>query len=126
MTTPKKSAEEWLKSGGYLPRFMRDFHAQKDIFKWIARPVQNTKAHAKAEGRMDQLPGFSWVESHIYVVDFFLWYMAKHGYTLQPMRQDYEHASWDESIAAMRAEEGEALAAMFRQADAEHAAKGDQ
>ena len=111
--------DEWLKSGGYLPAFMRDFHAQKDIFKWLAGPVQNAREHAEKEGRMDMLPRFSWVEAHIFVVDFFLWYMAKHGYTLQPMRQDYKHKSWDESIAAMREESGKALAAMLRREKAE-------
>lgn len=25
--------EKWLESGNYLPKFMRDFHDQKDLFK---------------------------------------------------------------------------------------------
>lgn len=35
----KTSIQEWLKSGAYLPKPMRDFHDQKDIFKAIHTTV---------------------------------------------------------------------------------------
>ncbi|HBE9089627.1 TPA: hypothetical protein KNG84_001649, partial [Serratia fonticola] len=32
---------KWLKSGEYLPAFMRDFHDQKDIFKAMHFTITN-------------------------------------------------------------------------------------
>ena len=34
----------WMKSGEYLPAFMRDFHDQKDIFKAVYELVENSRA----------------------------------------------------------------------------------
>jgi hypothetical protein len=67
----------------YLPRFMRDFHDQKELFKDIQTFVENRK---KAEPNYTYLDGLTWVSAHVYVVDFFLWFMAQHGYTLQKSR----------------------------------------
>lgn len=73
-----KNLTEWLKTGEYLPDFMRDFHDQKDLFKAIHSAYRNDDP----AGRMP-----SWVTSHIYVVDWFLWFMASRGYTLQKCRK---------------------------------------
>lgn len=64
--------KDWMKNGKHLPKFMRDFHDQKDLFKCIG-------------GCDDESPNrsISWVQGHIYAIDFFLWFMAAHGYTLQ-------------------------------------------
>lgn len=71
--------QEWLKSGDYLPLFMRDFHDQKDLFKALDEVVQN---------RQDTYThGISWVAAQVYTVDIFLWLMAKNGYTLQRSRK---------------------------------------
>jgi len=57
----------------HLPKFMRDFHDQKELFKTIEFVLG---------------PGnVSWVEGHIYVIDRFLKFMAMHGYTLRKTRQ---------------------------------------
>ena len=68
--------ETWLESGKYLPEFMRDFHDQKDLFKCI---------HDRIEPSPDDI---SWAQGHIYVIDKFLWFMAKRGYTLQRNRSN--------------------------------------
>jgi len=70
--------EEWLKSGEYLPEMMRDFHDQKDLFKAM---------HSLYRGndQANQMP--NWINGHCYVVDWFLWYMASRGYTLQKSRK---------------------------------------
>ncbi|WP_233979598.1 hypothetical protein [Pectobacterium versatile] len=87
---------EWLESGEYLPDFMRDFHAQKDIFK----AMHNTITNANDNG--------NWRDGHIYVVDTFLWYMARCGYTLQksrkqvPFRNMNDDISKDKEAAAKR------------------------
>ena len=70
----------WMRAGGYLPKFMRDFHAQKDVFKTIADHYakrDETRPHEAVD----------WVRAHIYTIDLFLWWMALHGYTLQKSRK---------------------------------------
>lgn len=72
--------QTWLKSGKYLPEFMRDFHDQKDVFKSIH----------KLYGDLDVPDPPSWVDGHMYTIDRFLWYMASRGYTLQKSRKHIE------------------------------------
>lgn len=72
---------DWLDSGEYLPNFMRDFHDQKDLFKKM-HSLYGDSAAAK------QMP--SRVDGHCYVIDWFLWYMAGRGYTLQKSKKKLE------------------------------------
>lgn len=83
---------EWLQSGEYLPEFMRDFHDQKDVFK----AMHNTITNANENGNPR--------DGHIYVVDTFLWYMARCGYTLQKSRKQVEFKDMDDDIERMRRE----------------------
>lgn len=83
---------EWLQSGKYLPEFMRDFHDQKDVFK----AMHNTITNANENGNPR--------DGHIYVVDTFLWYMARCGYTLQKSRKQLEFKDMDDDIERMRRE----------------------
>lgn len=85
----KRSLDEWMHKGLYLPPFLRDFHDQKDVFKCIDEIVGRSRD--KSYG--DLLPG--WVGAHIYVVDFFLWYMARRGWTLQRSRQPLDFVEMD-------------------------------
>ena len=69
---------EWRKQGKHLPRAMRDFHVQKEIFQAV---------HDLTIPNNDPLfRPISWVEGHVYCLDTFLWFMARHGYTLQKSR----------------------------------------
>lgn len=86
---------EWLKAGKYLPAQFRDFHDQKDLFKAIGARVD--KAIAKDPGH--HLRDVSWVQSHIYTVDYFLWFMGMHGWTLQRSRAKIDFGDLDEWIA---------------------------
>ena len=70
-----KAVIEWRKSGKYLPRFMRDFHDQKDTFKALHDLV--------AVEKHDYCKAISWSAGHCYVIDIFLWHMARHGYVLR-------------------------------------------
>ena len=100
--TPKEFVDKKNKSGQalYLPPFMRDFHAQKELFKDIQRFVENKK---KSDKNYTYLDGVSWVAAHVYVVDFFLWFMAQHGYTLQKCRRkDVEFHDIDEELKSHR------------------------
>ena len=65
-----------MESGEHLPALMRDFHDQKDLFKSIHELVDF--------GGHDEV---TWVAGHCYVIDIFLWFMAKRGYTLQRSRK---------------------------------------
>jgi hypothetical protein len=66
---------KWRKAGRYLPAFMRDFHHQKDLFK----ALHDTVAVEKHEYCKD----ISWSAGQCYVIDIFLWHMARHGYVLR-------------------------------------------
>ncbi len=69
---------DWLMSGEYLPVCMRDFHEQKNLFKSMHCLQQDNEG---AENNP------TWVQGHIYIIDFFLWFMASRGYTLQKTRK---------------------------------------
>ena len=71
--------DAFLKSGEYLPDVLRDFHDQKDIFKAMHEIV---KDHPE-----DTIKRPSWIDGQVYVIDVFLWFMARRGYTLQRTRR---------------------------------------
>lgn len=75
MSYVPESVKRGLRNGKYLPKKLRDFHDQKDLFKAI-------------HGTFEQSPGHevNWIDGHVYTVDVFLWVMAAHGYTLQKSR----------------------------------------
>lgn len=82
----------------YLPPPIRDFHDQKELFKDIQRFVENKQ---RADKNYTYLDGMTWVKAHVYVIDFFLWFMAQHGYTLQKCRRkDVEFHDLETELAA--------------------------
>ena len=77
--------QNWLDSGQYLPEMLRDFHDQKNLFKVL---------HHTYDGQEnDGTP--NWVNGHCYVIDWFLWYMAARGYTLQKSRKNVEFREFE-------------------------------
>lgn len=68
----KNTIEKWRESGKHLPLFMRDFHDQKELFKYM---------HDKQD--CNSISTITSMNGHIYIIDCFLWFMAKRGYTLQ-------------------------------------------
>jgi len=84
---------------------MRDFHDQKDLFKAIHRLVAVEKHEYAKE--------VNWIAGHCYVIDIFLWFMARHGYTLQraPQKLPFEDVieRTREANAAAAAEMGAVL-----------------
>ena len=85
-----KALADWLESGKYLPEFMRDFHAQKDVFKAMHFTIDNANENG------------NWRDGHIYVVDTFLWYMASRGYTLQRSRKGVEFRDVEKDVESMK------------------------
>lgn len=87
---------EWRKKGKHLPRFMRDFHDQKDLFKAIDEIIIHEPDPIRKE--------LTWIDGHIYVIDTFLWFMARYGYTLQKSRKRLEFRNIGDDIEYCRKE----------------------
>lgn len=94
---------KWLESGEYLPFFMRDFHDQKDIFKAMHHTIKNANQNGNAR------------DGHIYVIDTFLWYMARCGYTLQRSRKRVEFKNFDDDIEKMKVDITKIFSEMMRE-----------
>lgn len=92
---------EWLASGEYLPHFMRDFHDQKDVFKAMHNTIKNADVNGNPR------------DGHIYVIDTFLWYMARCGYTLQKSRKDVQFKDINDDIARYKSELSNAFSSMI-------------
>lgn len=89
-----KNVEVWMNSGKYLPPALRDFHDQKDLFKAIHETIA-VEDHGYCKD-------VSWVQGHCYVIDVFLWFMAKHGYTLQKARHKMEFKDLEQTCISAR------------------------
>ncbi len=76
ITEEEQKLQDWMDECKYMPPNLRDFHDQKDLFKAI---------HGSIELGED-LQLITWVKGHCYVIDVFLWYMARRGYVLQKSR----------------------------------------
>ena len=97
------SVQAWLKSGAYLPKFMRDFHDQKNLFKCIN------------EIKGDKEPYSTWRDEHIYTIDNFLWFMARHGYVLTKSRTKLDFADIDKRLLDFYNAEQELSAKMINE-----------
>lgn len=87
---------DWMKVGGHLPRFMRDFHDQKRLFKHIDEMVASKRSDPIGQYLAKDLPNP--ISAHVYVIDYFLWFMARRGYTLQRARQKFEFVDLDADL----------------------------
>jgi hypothetical protein len=85
---------EWLKSLAYLPPPLRDFHDQKDVFKAM-HEIIDVQGHEYARS-------VDWVAGQCYVIDIFLWFMARRGYTLQRSRARVPFRDLDQDIRTAR------------------------
>lgn len=85
--------ETWLRTGAYLPTPLRDFHDQKDVFKAIHESI-NVEGHEYAKS-------VDWIAGQCYVIDIFLWWMARRGYTLQRTRRRDEFRDLSTDVSAL-------------------------
>lgn len=76
----------------YLPRFLKDFHDQKTVFKAINGIITD-------EDRQDYYKEYNWIMAHCYTIDKFLPWMAQHGYTLQKNRKKTKFKSLKSTLA---------------------------
>lgn len=108
--------DEWMEAGAYLPAPLRDFHAQKSIFQIIGEMVTRRQQRGTTSyDRCLELP--NWVHAHIYVIDFFLWFMARRGYTLQRSRRPFAFVNLDDDLAAFEKRKHEAFRTMLESRD---------
>lgn len=84
--------DSWMKSGRYLPAPLRDFHDQKDTFKAIH------EIYCENESAKE----INWRQAHCYVIDMFLWFMARRGYTLQKTRTKLEFRDLESDVKAQK------------------------
>ena len=102
---------QWRDSGGYLPAIMRDFHDQKDIFKCMSESLDKYQK----DNIMFRDIGLDWAHLQCLSIDVFLWFMARHGYTLQKSRANVEWESLDEKIKSRKDKEISVLRCLINQ-----------
>jgi len=100
------SADAWLKSGKYLPPPLRDFHDQKGVFKAMHEMID-------VEGHEYAKP-VNWIAGQCYVIDIFLWFMARRGWTLQRTRKQYNFKDLEADVAEQDKKRSERFAAMIQ------------
>ena len=83
--------QKWIAAAKYIPDVMRDFHDQKDLFKTIHATINTEKCQ--------YVKDISWISGQCYVVDIFLYYMAKRGYTLQKSRAKLPFRNLQEDVS---------------------------
>lgn len=86
-----EAVKEWRASGEHLPKFFRDFHDQKALMG--AMHYFTRKEECK------ELEAINLVNGHVYIVDVFLHFMARHGYTLQKTRKNLPFEDIEENIS---------------------------
>ncbi len=87
--------QAWRQEGKHLPDILKDFHDAKDVFLTMHEMIG-----PQDPGDIIKQP--SVVEGQCYVVDCFLWFMARHGYTLQRSRSNQEFDSIEENMKIMK------------------------
>jgi hypothetical protein len=88
------SADSYVKSGAHLPAPLRDFHDAKDVFRTM---------HERMDVRSNECAReVTWVRGQCYVIDLFLWFMAKRGWTLQRSRAKVEFLDLAADIKAVK------------------------
>lgn len=104
-----RNLDQWLKAGAYLPAPLKDFHDQKDLFKTM---------HGSIDPNHAALKDVNWIAGQGYVIDIFLWFMARRGYTLQRVRAKGDFRDLGADIAAMKDGETRLLQSIMAQRSA--------
>lgn len=99
-------AIEHVKEQKNLPDFLKDFHDQKDFFKamwsWSGELIE-------------EKTNLTWINAHIFTIDYFLWYMGLHGYKLQKDRhKDIDFYDIHDTIKACNDKRRDNFASIFK------------
>jgi hypothetical protein len=81
---------DWREDGKHLPEFLRDFHDQKDFFKFLHEFV--------ITNNNDMLKDIDWQHGHVYTIDMLLRVLGRFGWTLQRNRSHQNFDDLDEYI----------------------------
>lgn len=84
----KRELQAWLETGKYLPKSLRDFQTQKEVFKAMHELVSDNEGTRRV----------SWIDGQIYVIDVFLWFMARRGWTLQRSQANVDFLDLDQTV----------------------------
>jgi hypothetical protein len=106
--TKETNVDDFLKSGEYLPEPLRDFHDQKEVFRAMHEIVR--------EDPMAIVKRPDWITGQCYVIDVFLWFMARRGWTLQRTRRRGNFRDLDADVRARTEDRDAASAAIFASA----------
>ena len=97
--------KQWRAEGNYLPEVLRDFHDQKEVFKAMHDMLIVNPSDIGSQ--------ISFVEGQVYVVDRFLWFMARHGYTMQKSRARQNFESLTDNVQALTEQRNDAFSKML-------------
>jgi hypothetical protein len=97
--------KQWRADGHHLPKVLRDFHDQKEVFKAMHDMLIVKPSDIGSE--------ISVVEGQVYVVDRFLWFMARHGYTLQKSRARQNFDSLEGNVQSFTEQRNAAFAKLL-------------
>ena len=115
----KESTDSWMKSGRYLPEPLRDFHDQKDVFKAMHEIIKERPG--------DFIKRPTWIEGQVYVIDIFLWFMARRGWTMQRTRRRGEYRDLEADVQAQSDRRDASFFAMAQgKSDAPHVCQGER
>jgi hypothetical protein len=95
----------WREQQKHLPEFMRDFHNCKSLFRGISEHIICEDDHPANQ--------VNWRQAHCYTIDVFLWFMAKHGFTLQRSRSRLEFEDLDALLDQLDSARKQASAECF-------------
>lgn len=92
-----------------LPDFLKDFHDQKYVFKFIHTIIdrENDENHI--------LEQISFVDAQIYTIDYFLFIMFKYGYTIQKSRAKFDFYNIEQDIKKMKENQAESFVNMLKE-----------
>lgn len=99
--------QKWREEQKHLPEFMRDFHNCKRLFRGIGEFIVLEGDHPAKE--------VNWRQAHCYTIDVFLWFMARHGFTLQRSRSRHAFESLDDLLEELDRERRQIMASIAQQ-----------
>jgi hypothetical protein len=117
--------EAWLTAGRHLPAALRDFHHKKGVFAAM-HALQDACSAGPRDG-LAKLLHVDQVAGHTYVIDRFLWFMARRGWTLQRSRADLPFCDLKADVdGVLKARREQFHAAVLGRSGSDHEAKGGE
>lgn len=82
--------KQWKEDGKHLPDFLKDFHDQKDFFKFLFESTEFSQD--------SNFKNLNFMQAQIFTIDLLLWRLASYGYTLQKNRSHQNFNDLDSDI----------------------------